>query len=633
MHRGGAMGAAVGGGDVDAAASARPTCMAVTSVTEARPQPRLRSRRVWRFLGLAILLAIVAAALAIGAALAFDRSYQRRVLPGVSVAGVDVSGLGEAQLRARIAAIRVLPASLELVSGDRRVTVPADALGASVDVDAAVAAALAVGRSSGPLADVPERIAVWRDGTTVPLTASVDRIALRAWLSERAEQLRVAPRSAVIVRIASGWTATTPRAGKSLDVTAAAGLVEAALLNGGTSSVTVDLPIRTTQPDVDELDAVLAIAAADRMTEPLVLTFRSKPKWTLSSDLLRSAITFVGGGQRPTPVVDGRIIAAAVAPFGKDVARKAKESIFLKTKSGAIFGFVPGKGGRSLDVSATMRRVSGTIAGRQAGTVDATTSVDVQTRAVPPKLTGEEAAKIAPEMTLVGGWTTRFFPSEKNFFGANIRLPAAFINGTVIQPGSVFDFWGVVGPVTFSRGFGMGGFIEAGRTNPTGAVGGGICSASTTMFNAAARAGYQILERDNHAYYINRYPLGLDATVSKFGGKISQNMRFRNDTPNALFVRGLSGYNWVRFEIYSKPTGRTVTFSRPLVSNVRPAIDTIVKTAQLKKGQTERTETPTDGKDVIVSRTVRDSSGHVLHFDTWRSHYVRVDGVLRVGIG
>jgi vancomycin resistance protein YoaR len=179
----------------------------------------------------------------------------------------------------------------------------------------------------------------------------------------------------------------------------------------------------------------------------------------------------------------------------------------------------------------------------------------------------------------------------------------------------------------------MGGFIESGRTNPTGALGGGICSASTTMFNAAARAGYQILERDNHAYYISRYPLGLDATVSKFAGHISQNMRFRNDTPNALFVRGLSGSNWVRFEIYSVPTGRSVSFSAPAVSNVRKAIDTTVKTAQLKRGQSERTETPTDGKDVVVVRTVRDSSGHVIHSDRWASHYVRVDGVLRIGIG
>ena len=203
----------------------------------------------------------------------------------------------------------------------------------------------------------------------------------------------------------------------------------------------------------------------------------------------------------------------------------------------------------------------------------------------------------------------------------------------MIQPGATFDFWNVVGPVTFARGFGMGGFIESGRTNPTGAIGGGICSASTTMFNAAARAGYQILERDNHAYYISRYPLGLDATVSKFGGNVSQNMRFRNDTAYPLFIRGQAGGNWVRFEIYSKPLGRSVSFTKPAVSNVRPAIDTTVYTAELKRGQKKRTETPTDGKDVWVTRTVRDASGRTLHVDRWFSHYVRVDGVLQIGTG
>ena len=42
-----------------------------------------------------------------------------------------------------------------------------------------------------------------------------------------------------------------------------------------------------------------------------------------------------------------------------------------------------------------------------------------------------------------------------------------------------------------------------------GAMGGGICSASTTMFNAAANSGLQIDERHAHFYYISRYPVGL----------------------------------------------------------------------------------------------------------------------------
>jgi vancomycin resistance protein YoaR len=609
--------------------------MAVTSVTEARPQLTLRGRLFRRWIPAGILLMLILAGLAIAAAFAFDRAYEGRVLPGVSVAGVDVSGLSEADLRTRLTELQPLPSSVEIASDGRRVTVSPGALGASVDLDGAVAAALASGRASGALGDVPDRIAQWRDGRDIPLAASIDRNALRAWVTARAEQVRVAPRNAVIVKTPTGWSASDARIGKSLDLTAATAALEAALTNPNAAgaTATVDLPVRTTVPDVDDLDAVLAISEAGRITQPLILSFRDGRTWTVPASKLQAAVTFVGGGSRPTPIVDGRIIAAAIAPYDKEIARKPTESLLLKTKSGSVFGFVPGKGGRSLDVNASTAIVGAVLAGRRDGSLPATATARLATTGVSPKLTAEEAAKLGPEMTLVGAWTTRFVPSEKNFNGANIRLPARFINGTVIRPGATFDFWGVVGPVTFSRGFGMGGFIESGRTNPTGAIGGGICSASTTMFNAAVRAGYQILERDNHAYYINRYPLGLDATVSKFRGRISQNMRFRNDTPNALFIRGISGGTWVRFEIYSKPTGRTVTFSSPSVSNVRKAIDTSVKTTELKRGQTERTETPTDGKDVVVTRTVRDASGRVIHSDRWSSHYVRVDGILRIGIG
>jgi vancomycin resistance protein YoaR len=153
------------------------------------------------------------------------------------------------------------------------------------------------------------------------------------------------------------------------------------------------------------------------------------------------------------------------------------------------------------------------------------------------------------------------------------------------------------------------------------------------MFNAALRAGYQILEREQHSYYIPRYPLGLDATVSKYGGRVAQNMRFRNDTANALYIRGLSGPGFVRFEIYSVPNGRTVTFSSPAVSNLRKATDQTIRTSALKRGKSERVEVPANGKDVVVFRTVRNASGAVVHRDRFVSHYIRVNGLLLVGTG
>jgi hypothetical protein len=110
-------------------------------------------------------------------------------------------------------------------------------------------------------------------------------------------------------------------------------------------------------------------------------------------------------------------------------------------------------------------------------------------------------------------------------------------------------------------------------------------------------------------------------------------MRFRNDTAYPLFIRGLAGSNSVRFEIYSKPLGRSVSFTKPAVSNVRPAIDTTVYTAELKRGQKKRP------RRRLTARTFRsrglpgDASGRTLHVDRWFSHYVRVDGVLQIGTG
>ena len=605
--------------------------MAVSSVTESRPRRLQRLRIMPRRLVLASLAALVLLAVAILAALAFDRAYTGRVLPGVSVAGIDAAGLTPEELTARLTAVNVAPENIEIVTEGRSVTVASNDLGRRVDVEGAVAAALAAGRVSGPLADVPERLGILRDGRPIDLATSVDRDVLVAWAAERAKAVRVTPEDARISATVDGWVATTARAGKALDEGAFVKALEGALVNRTATTARVEVPITVVPPETDNVDADLAIAAAGRMIKPLTVYFRDDASWTIPTATLRAAIRFEEGDHRPVPVFDTEALTETLSGFAKDIARPADETLILKSKSGKAFGFVPGKNGRNVDIAATAGQVGDILAGRAEGTLTAAAAAPIVLSVLPPELTAAEAAASTHQVSLVGAWTTRFVTSEKNGFGNNIRIPARLINGTVVGPGQVFDFWQAVGPVTFARGFRMGGIIESGRTNPNGAIGGGICSASTTMFNAAMRAGYQVLERDQHSYYINRYPLGLDATVSKYHGKIAQNMRFRNDTANSLYIRGLSGPGWVRFEIYSVPNGRTVTFSRPAVSNVRKAIDTTVHTSTLKRGQSKRVEYPTNGMDVVVYRTVRNANGAVIHSDRFVSHYIKVNGVLMVG--
>jgi vancomycin resistance protein YoaR len=308
---------------------------------------------------------------------------------------------------------------------------------------------------------------------------------------------------------------------------------------------------------------------------------------------------------------------------------------YLKTKSGRVFGVAPGSNGRALDTEATAKAIAAALEDRAAG--GAPGPVTVKVSAVAPKLTTEEATKTAPLMTLLGAWSTWFPISDRNAYGANIWLPALTINGTVLQPGQRFEWWSAIGPVTTARGYGLGGIIKSDHTEPTGAMGGGMCSSSTTLFNAALRAGLQMGARSNHKYYIDRYPLGLDATVSKTLGGGVQTMSFTNDMRHPIFIRGIriggtSGKGWVRYEIWGVPDGRTVGIGKPVQWNVRRATTMTIPVSSLPHGVRKQTEYPSDGKDVSVTRVVRDGSGRVIHRETYTSHYVLWNGRIEVGL-
>ena len=112
-------------------------------------------------------------------------------------------------------------------------------------------------------------------------------------------------------------------------------------------------------------------------------------------------------------------------------------------------------------------------------------------------------------------------------------------------------------------------------------------------------------------------------------------MSFTNDTDYPILIRGRGwregGSGYVRFEIYSVPNGRKVSFSRPIVRDVRPASDSVQYTSSLPAGSRKRIEYPVDGKKVTVTRTVRDAKGNVIHKDTYFSNYARITGIVLVG--
>ena len=615
----------------------------MSTVTDVSPANTATSERHARrgrrallvLLALASFL-VVAGGVAAGGLYAWDSGYEGRVLPGVAVGDLDLSGLTREQAVEAVAArFPYGDGSLVLDTPDGRVTIPYAAVGRRPDIAPLVDAALQAGRSGTLLERAlgQVQLALGRrslDGPAVLLDAPAATAAIEKSLAP----LRVHPVNATITMTSKGVFLTRARPGRDVD---AAPVTAAALsaLADPAAAAAVTVPVATTRllPAIDDAAVLDARMQADRMAQPIRFGTKSK-SWTIKAAEIRSWIGFA-----PAPdgtvevVVDDSQVAPNLKKAEKALKKPAKSAEYLVARSGKIAGVIASADGHKLDRGATVAAILAELDSRAAGTAPRT--VRVKLAPLAPAVATSEAARKAPVMTLLGSWKTWFPISERNYFGANIWVPAKLINGTVLKPGQRFDWWDAIWPVTPARGFGPGGVIKTDHTEPTGALGGGMCSSSTTLFNAAMRAGLDMGARSNHRYYINRYPLGLDATVSISAGGGRQTMSFRNDTKGIIFIRGVriraGGIGWVRYEIWGVPDGRTVSISRPSVSNRRTATTRTVLVSTLPKGVREQVEYPSDGMDVAVSRVVRDRRGNVIHRDTWTSHYVLWNGIINVG--
>jgi vancomycin resistance protein YoaR len=386
------------------------------------------------------------------------------------------------------------------------------------------------------------------------------------------------------------------------------------------------------EPAITDAAVADAVTTATRMVGDVTLTL-AKETWTIPASTVRGWILFAATADgRYVPLVAQDAAVPALTALAKTIDQAPTDATFLIGRNETTVGVVAGKDGRQVDIATTSGLVAQAILARGAvGAPAVPPPVALAVATVAPKLTTAQAQQTAPLMQRISTWTTYYQVSDRNGFGANITIPTRTIDGYLLAPGAAFDFWQAIGEVSARTGYLPGGAINDGKTEPTGALAGGICSCSTTLFNAAVRAGLEILARTNHYYYIDRYPLGLDATVFESGSGSVTTMAFRNDTRNPILIRGYASPGIVRFTLFGVPTGRKVTFSNPVVTNRNPGVETTQYTTSIPPGTSQRVEYPTIGMNVVVTRTVTDASGAVIHHDVFVSNYARVDGLTLIG--
>ncbi len=576
--------------------------------------------------GLALL---AAASVAIGAIVG------DRIHGGVGVGGVSLAGLDRATAAERIEA--GLPSLSEgqalLIAGPADQEVSFADLGRGYDVDAMVDAAFGVGRGGNPVVDGVARLRSLFHASTIPIAVhAYDADALERLSAEAAERFGLPMVDAGVVRKGTTFELTASRIGRVVEAAEIRGALAAALATSDPADVRIELTPAAVAPTVTTADARAVAAEARGMVQGLSLEIpgaaEDEAPIAVSAGTIAEWISFGPSDEAAYALLlDQEAMTAEVAAMSETVDRDPLNARFDVAGSG-LGGIVDGQDGRVLDVEATTSALMGVLDRRAGGSPVATLAMAVDV--TEPALTTAEAEAALPQMRMISSWTTYYVPGDGNGFGNNINIPARDIDGRNLAPGETFSFWGSIGPVTVERGFQYGGVIIGGRSVAGGAIGGGICSTSTTIFNTALRAGLEMGERANHYYYIDRYPDGLDATVY-MDPNFTQDMTFRNDTDNPIVIRGFGGNGFVTFQMWSIPTGRTVVITDPVTSNHRAAIETTQLDTSMAPGTARRVEYPHAGHDVSRTRFVYDADGNEIHRNAYFSSYRTVNGITAVG--
>lgn len=152
----------------------------------------------------------------------------------------------------------------------------------------------------------------------------------------------------------------------------------------------------------------------------------------------------------------------------------------------------------------------------------------------------------------------------------NIVLAAARIAGYTLLPGEEFSFNSVVGERTAANGFEEAPVIVGGEF--VKGYGGGVCQASTTLMNAALRAGLTVTESHPHSLSVGYVPPSLDAMVSS-----GSDLKFRNPYPFPVYLQAKAGDGSITFTVYGMPDGKEYRVESRVMLRVDPPPEKIIE--------------------------------------------------------
>jgi vancomycin resistance protein YoaR len=570
---------------------------------------------------------------------AYGYFYKGLIYPGVSVGGVDLSGMTSQQAATLLSQKLDYPQRGKIVfqEGTNIWTASPAELGVVLDAQTSALVAYNLGRTGTFSERLADYWRAWSSGVDLAPLFIFDKRIAQNYLLGIAQQVDRPIIEATLGVNGVDVVVNSGQVGRTLDVNTALTNLDTQLRT--MTDGLVPLVVNETPPVILDASAQAELAR-QILSAPLTLKVPNAQEgdpgpWSFEPVALAQMLAI----QRVS-TDQGESYQVGLNP---DALRNFLVNIapgFTRSPQNARFIFnddtrqldllQPAVIGRALDVDSSLQQINQQLlAGQHA--------VDLVLQTTNPDVTNDSTAESLGITELTSTYTSYFYGSAASRV-QNITTAASRFHGLLVAPGESFSMADALGDISLDSGYSEGLIIFGDRTIK--GVGGGVCQVSTTLFRTAFFGGYQIDERWFHAYRVGYYEqtasgghdenlAGLDATV--FAPQVD--FRFTNDTPYWLLMETYMGANSLTWKFYSTSDGRTVDWDTSGLQNiVEPPEPLYEENPDLAQGEIKQVDWAVDGADVTVTRKVyRD--GAIIWDDIFNTHYLPWQAKYQYGPG
>jgi vancomycin resistance protein YoaR len=610
----------------------------MTSITESNSRQTSRvSKFITTFLAglmLALLVVIVISGI-------YQVWFTGRILPGVSVAGMDLSGMQLDVAALKINQNMYYPYTGKILFRDGEkiwLASPAE-LGLVLNSGDSVQAAYQVGRSGSLVDRLTTQVKSWRRGFDIPVVIIFDQRVAYAFLQKIASEVDRPEIEAELTLNGIQVITTNGQIGRLLNVDLTMNLLIAQLQSFGDGEVLLI---------IDEIDPLImdvnneAEILRNLLASPLIFRIPDAQEndpgpWIIEPVDLADMITMERVNKNESAQYSIRFDDSRLMPIFDEIdasiQNKSENARFIFNDDTRQLDLIkPAIIGKIFNMDATLEVIQ-KLAFQGEHEIPIVVNLDTL-------LVGDDAqAQTLGISELVATASTYFLGSSEERI-QNIQTAASRFHGLLVAPGEIFSMGSALGDVSLENGYAEALIIYDNRTIK--GVGGGVCQVSTTLFRTVFLGGFPVVERHPHAYRVGYYEqlssgahdsqlAGLDATVYV----PLVDFKFTNDTPYWLLMETYVnvGARRLTWKFYSTSDGRSVEWNTSGPTDVIPAPEPLFQeNPELGVDEIKQVDWSADGAVVNINRTVL-KNGQVYFKDNFYTAYSPWQAICEYGSG